>query len=126
MADKLVKSTDTMRRVMDEGIRPHSEALARIALARDVAVAVFEVNDRNKWVLRTMGWDGRAAVFPMPNDYRKRLARISDTVTAAWLTRDPANVARVFVWSGIGTILLNFALKRGWWIEPGSLADEFV
>jgi hypothetical protein len=119
-------SRQFMRRLMDQALLPNLELLVRIRDAGDIAVAVFEMNENNKGILPPMGWDGKAVVFPLPNDYRKRLAAISDTVTAAWLMREPSKVLRVLVWTGIGSLLLNIAPKRGYWLEPGSLDDEFV
>jgi len=125
-SEQLKRSEVVWRRLLNEGVKPYAEELAPILAAGKIAIVVFEPNESAKPVFRAMGWDGKAAVFPMSNAVRERLAKI-DTVTAAWVNRKPKpTVGRLFVCSGIGTLLVNSAPGRGFWIEPGSLESEWV
>ena len=125
-------SDDSMKllnRILDEGIKPYTEELAPIIADGDVAIVVFEPADDVKPALRAAGWDGRAHVLRMPNGYRKRLARSSDAVTRAWLTRSASvsgSAGRIFLFVQRGTLLVNFSPERGYSLEPGSTDAERV
>ncbi len=108
-----------LARLLEEGIKPYAEKLARILLTGDIAVVVFEPHASSRPAMRALGWDGKSAVFAMPNNIRKRLAKNIDAVTSAWLTN--GNVGRIFVCVHFGTLLVNFVEELGFSIEPGSL-----
>ncbi len=112
-----------MRRILDEGVIPHADALAMIWLNGEVAVVVFEVADEGKDALRTLGWHGEA-VFALNRTRAEQLAKRSDPVTAAWLRR--RGPGRMFLWNGLGTLLLNHETGKGWSTEPGSTDTEWM
>jgi hypothetical protein len=112
-----------MRRILDEGVIPHTAALERIWLNGEVAVAVFEVADKGKEGLRNLGWHGEA-VFALNRTRAERLAGHSDPVTAAWLRR--RGPGRMFLWNGLGTLLMNCEAGKGWSTEPGSTDLEWM
>ncbi len=123
------ESEALLRRLLDEGIKPYTDDLAPILVAGDVAIVVFEpakTDAEMMAALRAMGWDGKTPVFRMSNGYRKRLARNSDAVTAAWLMRRAKNVGRLSVWTGRANFLVNFTPGQGYSFEPGSLDSERV
>jgi hypothetical protein len=121
-------------RLLNEGIKPHADTLAEISAAGEIAIVVYDLAADDPQVqeaARAAGWDGSTAAFPMARDYRAQLATNGDAVTAAWLLQEPSadperRVGRVFVFTGHGTLLVNFTPGRGWSFEPGSLDSEHV
>jgi hypothetical protein len=121
------ETKDFNRRLMDEAIIPNCRELAKIALEGNIAVVVFEIDDSAKPALWGAGWDGKATVFPMLNSFRTELAQVTDAVTASWLTRQVSKrFCRMFVFFSTGSLLINFTPQRGYWVEPGSLEEDWV
>jgi hypothetical protein len=79
------KSDATMNRLLEEGIKPHAEEVARICLEGGIACVVFEPGPEWQHALRSHGWNGEP-VFALPAKIRERLAK-SDHVTKRWVER---------------------------------------
>ncbi len=110
-------------RFFTEAILPSAGDLAPILAHGSVAVIVHAPSPATREAARAAGWDGETMVFPMSIATRRLVAMQADAVTAAWIGRDDG-VGRIFVFSGAGTALVNFASGRGYWIEPGSLDGD--
>lgn len=114
-----MSSQDALNRLLKKGVHPHTDALAQIAVDGDVAVVVFEPAAPAKEAARKLGWDGKSPVFRLPSSKHAELGK-ADHVTAAWLQRRDEGVSRMFVIMHEGTLLVNFAPERGYWVESGS------
>jgi hypothetical protein len=134
MADKVVlrgpEQEKFMNRILDEGVKPHAETIAKIALNRDVAVVAFEVVDDPPIVkesLRSLGWHGEP-VFALNRTRAEQMAvesaKRNDPVTAAWLRR--RTMGRIYLCTGAGTLLVNYDEKSGYSLEPGSSDTEHL
>ena len=121
-------TAEEMNQLLDDGIKPHVEAIAPIAMNGGIAVVVFEPDAELRDALRNIGWDGTAAVFELSAGRAAAMAegcaRLGDTVTQAWLLR--AGTGRIFLWAQSATLLVNFVAGRGFSTEPGSLEGERV
>ncbi len=117
-----------LKREIAEALRPHAAELAqKRGAAWEVAILVLHpADDLAQRAARAAGWDGRTdpALFWMPSDDRKRLAKNSDAVTAGWLLRDVRH-PRIFVFAGRGTFLLNIKTD-GYSFERGSLDSDRI
>jgi hypothetical protein len=116
---------DVLQRIIDNCFTPNASALAGIIGRGEVAVVVFEpdpVDAVMKQALRDLGWDGASVVFQLAAGHKKRLIADSvehaDLVTARWLRG--GRTGRIFLWSGRGTLLINFQQGVGYSLEPGS------
>jgi hypothetical protein len=121
-------TAEEMNRLLEDGIKPHIEAIAPIAMNGGIAVVVFEPGAELRDALRNIGWDGTAAVFELSaaraGAMASESAKLGDSVTQAWLTRP--RTGRIFLWAEAGTLLVNFVAGSGFSIEPGSLEGERV
>lgn len=113
-------SGDAMDRILEQGIKPHVEAIARIGLDGDLAVVVFEPSDEAKPALAAFGWDGKP-VFSVNRTRAIKLMEKSDPVTRAWVAKkSSAECIRIFVFVHLGTLLVNYRPGEGYSLEPGS------
>ncbi|MEJ7735146.1 MAG: hypothetical protein WKG00_38910 [Polyangiaceae bacterium] len=121
-------TVEEMNRLLDDGIKPHIEAIAPIAMNGRIAVVVFQPGAELQGALRNIGWDGTAAVFELSPARASAMAaesaKLGDSVTQAWLVEP--RTGRIFLWAQSGTLLVNFVSGRGFSIEPGSLDGERV
>ena len=121
-------TAEEMNRLLDDGIKPHVEAIAPIAMKGGIAVVVFEPSAELQSALRNIGWDGAVAVFELSparaSAIADECAKLGDRVTQAWLVQP--RTGRIFLWAQSGTLLVNFVSGRGFSIEPGSLEGERV
>ncbi len=117
------KVRSVLERLLNEGIKPHAKEIATIAADGDVAIVVFEPGAGAARAAREAGWDGKAGVLRMSPEFRQQLIEAADAVTAAWLDRDAGGAARMFVFAGCGTLLVNYAPRRahrpGWGVGVG-------
>ena len=120
MDGKTVKILD---RLLDEGIKPHATEIAEIVADGDLAALMFEPSEQAKQAVQSLGWDGQAAAFKVAGERAKALAvqlrKVGDTATAAWLERKQPG--RILVFTGDGTLCVNFQPGGGFSIEPGTL-----
>src|SRR5688572_11882285 len=86
---------EVLNRIRDEGIKPHTELLAKLNDAGRIIVAVFEPGELAAKAARKLGWDGTTPVFPLSLARYNHLN--SDPVTAKWLRRRVPDVMRIFV-----------------------------
>jgi hypothetical protein len=107
---------------LQAAVLPHAQAILDNAFNGQVTIVVSDPGALVRKAAKEAGWDGRAACFPMSEQFRKKLTNDSDAITAAWLERG-GQIARVFVMMGNGRFLLNFTESLGWHLEPDS-ADE--
>jgi len=110
------------KRVLEGALRPNARRIAEIGSNGDIAVVVFEAQGELAELAKLLGWDGLEPVFQLCNAKRAVLlgSPACDQVLRLWLTRH-VNLPRVFLVSGLGTMLLNFVPGSGWQREPGSL-----
>jgi hypothetical protein len=103
-----------LERILEQGIKPHADAIAPIVIdGEGVAVVVFEPALEAVTAAQHYGWDGKAKVFKL--DARKAQG---DSITARWFSS--GRPGRIFVISGKGTLLVNYAQGAGFTLEPGS------
>lgn len=115
-----------MEELLERGIKPHAEALARLAADGQVGCVVWKPEPVAESAARLLGWQPQQGdVFALSQDACAHLA-IGDRVTARWLAAGSSidGTVRAFVISGHGSLLVNFKPGRGWWIEPGSLETD--
>lgn len=114
-----------MHRLLEKGIKPHAEAIARIAATGGIAVVVWEVDESNlRKLLRAEGWRPSSPVFPMTPRMKAALDA-TDFVTCRWLKmRSDLCVTRLFVVVRDGTLLVNYTPSEGFSLEPGSTDRE--
>jgi hypothetical protein len=110
---------------LQAAVLPHHQAILDSAFAGLVTIVVSDPGALARKAAQEAGWDGKRACFPMPEEFRKRLANDSDPITAAWLERG-GQIARVFVMMGKETFLLNFTESLGWHLEPDSKGREGI
>ena len=115
-------TTSSRMDALQAAVLPHAQAILDNAFNGQVTIVVSDPGALVRKAAQDAGWDGKAACFPMPEEFRKKLAHDSDEITAAWLERG-GQIARVFVMMGNGTFLLNFTESRGWHLEPDSLGE---
>jgi hypothetical protein len=118
---------NTLDRILQSGIKPHVNEIARIAAGRGIAVVLFNACDAAIEVLQHSGWKGEMC-FRMTTKFRKafakNLADIGDTAAARWLLRKPnKQEARVFLFVDSATLCLNCG-PDGWYPEPGTIDAE--
>jgi hypothetical protein len=116
-----------MQRILDEGIKPHATRIAEVCFGNGgLAVVVFELDEKSQSGLRQHGWRGEP-VFPMPETMRRALTE-TDHITGPWVAQrwrdgDPLRILLVV---HQGSLLVNYALGRGFYIEPGSTDAEVI
>lgn len=117
--------SEVMEPIIEACFTPNAYALASIIGGGQVAVAVFKLDEGDalaQQAARDIGWDGSSAVFPLSRDHKQRIidrsVELGDPLTAQWL-RGERN-GRIFLWTGRGTVLVNFEPGRGYSLEPGS------
>jgi hypothetical protein len=111
--------------IIDNCFTPHATELAAITDRGEIAVVVFDPDPAStvmQQALRDLGWDGASVVFQLGAGLKKRLIADSvehaDLVTARWLRG--GRTGRIFLWTGRGTLLINFQQGVGYSLEPGS------
>ncbi|HEX4334324.1 MAG TPA: hypothetical protein VH062_00340 [Polyangiaceae bacterium] len=108
--------------VVEEGIKPHAETIARIVKDDSVAVVLFNVHPSVADVPRNLGWDGASPVFRMSSRVRKRFAKhlgnVGDVVAQRWFSC--SKPGRIFVFVELGTFLSNHDRDGNFTVEPGS------
>lgn len=97
--------------LLEEGIKPHAEAIAALALVGRIAHVVYD---------EAAG--AASTCEPMRASLRRELCAC-DHITRRWCERRTRD-ARVFVQMSKGTLLVNFEPERGWFLEPGSTDSE--
>jgi len=118
------ESIALMTRILEQGIKPHLDALAPILARGDIAVVFYECHDLK--MARRWGWRRDRPAFEMPERLRHLLMR-SDQVTRRWLSEEPnPDKGRIFVFVHEGTFLVNFRPDEGYSLEPGSTDQELV
>jgi hypothetical protein len=111
-------------RALELALRPNARRIAEIASNGDIAVVVFEAQGEVADLAKLLGWDGLAPVFQLCNAKRILFASSGiDQISSRWLTRN-TEIPRVFLVTGLGTLLLNFIPGSGWQVEPGSVDSE--
>jgi hypothetical protein len=116
---------ELMHRVISGGLRPRAPEIAVIGFTGDVAVVLFEPGEAARAEARALGWDGTTDVFRLSEAGRKVLlgSALVETRTAKWLRKkfEPAApVARIYVLTGEGALLVNFSPFGGWSLEPAA------
>ena len=87
-----------------------------------IAVAVLEPRGLATTTLERMGWDGKAAVFPINRTRAEKIARLTeaepdaDAATSRWLRLRQRGLTRVLAVIGFGVYLLA-------WGPDGELVD---
>jgi hypothetical protein len=119
---------EAMQRLVNGCLRPNAPAIAVIGFTGDVAVVLHEPGETTRAKARTLGWDGKSEVFRLGAEGKSLLAgstEPSDAGISAWLARkfEPAApVARIYVLTGDGSLLMNFSPYGGWAVEPPAKA----
>ena len=116
-------TTSSLMDALQAAVLPHAQAILDNAFNGQVTIVVSDPGALVRKAAQEAGWDGRAACFPMRDEFRKKLTSDSDEITAAWLERG-GQIARVFVMMGNGRFLLNFTESLGWHLEPDSPDQE--
>ena len=116
---KEARADELLERLLEEGIKPHTDAILAAHEAGGVAVVLFEPVEEHEPMFRAMGWPDRPA-FPMTPQLRRSLLD-SDPVTRRWLEVPRDGVVRIFALVHRGSLLVNYDPERGYWIEPNSL-----
>ena|ERR1044071_1867872 len=127
MGEKItIPLSEVMQPIIDNCFVPNADVLAGIIGRGEIAVAVYDLDEADAFMqqaVRDIGWDGTSAVFRLLARHRKRLIEHSeeyaDHVTARWLRG--ARTGRIFLWTGRGTLLINYQPGVGYSLEPGSL-----
>ena len=110
---------DFLERLRKEMFVRHVEEIAPIISRGGVAVVVFEPSQAAKAALQFgFDWTGEP-VFRLSNAARKRL--VHSKAAARWL--DSTKRGRILVFSGNGSLCVNFSPEVGYTIEPGT-TDE--
>jgi hypothetical protein len=109
--------------LMNKGIRPNAEAIARIGVDGDIAVLVVNPMGGTKRLAQALGWTPKRPVLRLARSRMEALAN-ADAVTASWVRRPRPDTLRIFVLMEHGTLLVNFEPNRGYYIEPGSSEIE--
>ena len=132
--EKKIATPEESKQLLDDliknGIKANGEAIAEIVGVGEIAIVVYKLapatdehGRATHEALRAIGWDGSASVFKVSAATRKRMIAQSeaynDPITARWL-RGGRN-GRIFVWTGLGTFLLNHSESGDLTVEPGSL-----
>lgn len=121
-----------MERIIQAGITPHVDQIARIGIGGSIVVVVFEPSETAKMALTHWNWTG-APCFRMTTRHRKTMAKaleaMGDEAAARWLMRkqnrsDP--VIRIFLFVHDATFCINFTPEKGYWVEPKTLDHERV
>jgi hypothetical protein len=115
--------TSSLMDALQAAVLPHAQAILENAFDGQVTIVVSDPGALIRKKAQEAGWDGRAACFPMPEGFRRRLTNESDAITGAWLERG-GQIARVLVMMGKGMFLLNFTEGMGWHLEPDSPDQE--
>jgi hypothetical protein len=126
MGDPTTKPpSEVLQPIIDNCFRPNADALSKIIGRGEVAVVVFKLDESDALALqaaRDIGWDGTSVVFQLAGHTKKRLIEVSeqqaDPVTARWLRG--GRTGRIFLWTGRGTLLINYQPGAGYSVEPGS------
>jgi len=113
----------SLMEALQAAVLPHHQAILDNAFAGRVTIVLSDPGALARKAAQEAGWDGKAACFPMPEEFREKLVNESDAITAAWLERG-GQIARVFVMMGRETFLLNFTESLGWHLEPDSTGRE--
>ena len=129
-------------RIVAEGIKPHAETIARAHDNGEVAVVFFNISDEHSHAMasadvrgyrdavKSMGWRGGRSECVAWN--RTRAEKFADALArtspadpcAQWLRgRRPG---RIFVWSGLGSLCINFDPKSGYSSAPGTGDHEWM
>ena len=119
-----IDPTDTMKRLVEIGLRPHLRRIKQIEARGRLPVAVFEPPRKIRPLILQMGWNGGDHVFGMPSAIRWAFAAslLHDPVGKAWV--ESSRHGRILVMAQGGTLLINISGKGEFSIEPGSLDSE--
>ena len=117
---------EVLQSLVEGCLVPNAEVLASLIGRGEVAVVVYNLDETDALVQRAardLGWDGPSPVFPLQGRLKKALIEESeqraDLVTARWLRG--GRTGRIFLWTGRGTLLINYQPDAGYSVEPGSL-----
>jgi len=116
-------------RLLNKGIKAHGREIARIAVGGGIAAVVFEpAPSIVNWLKVNLNWNGEP-MFRLSAKERQWLAEawqnVGDEVSARWI-RGKSGKGRIFVFSGKGTLLINWSPGEGFSLEPGSTDAERV
>lgn len=109
-----------LARLLEQGIKPNAEAIARIHANGDIALVPFEVAPEWRARLEEAGFS--LEVRPLTAAQRRQLSG-ADHVSARWVKGK--RPGRIYVVSGSGTLLVNHD-ESGFAIEPGSTDREVL
>lgn len=116
-----------MDRLVELGLKPQAETLARAYVAGDVAVVFFEVGAWAQSAARAHGWNGQDGATWITKTRAMKLADAlershpGDHAGTSWLRSRERG--RIFVVTGNGTVMLNGVPEAGGYvIAPGTFA----
>ena len=113
-----------------EAFAPLAERIARIHDQGDIAVVVYKPAPQRSMRQVLAGLGGgkglETRAFPLSRARAKRVLANTDIATLRWIARHDPSVVRIFVVSGLGTLLVNLRPGQGFEIEPGSLDRHTV
>jgi hypothetical protein len=113
------RTTASMDRLLNECIKPHADALARIALDRSFAVLVFEADTPGIEAAAVLGSNGRAC-FGVTRERMMQTIGKTDHASERWASR-PSNAHRLGILLIVqsGSLLVNYE-GHVFSVEPGS------
>ncbi len=116
-----------MDRLVELGLKPQAETLARAYVAGDVAVVFFEVGPSAQPAAHALGWNGQDGATRITRTRARKLADAlegshpGDRAGISWLRSRERG--RIFVVTGNGTLMLNGGTEAGGYvIAPGTFA----
>lgn len=120
-----MESEALQHRILAEGVKPYGRRIANVTADGSIAAVVFEPKGDVEKFARKLGWEKYhpVPVFRLSPEIMANMAA-ADRVTAAWLARSDKSIARIIVFTGLGSLLLNFEPSRGYWLEPESTDGE--
>jgi hypothetical protein len=122
--DDVAVTRKLFEHLIEDGIGPNLDAISEIAGRDELPVLVFELNDAVREDIQALGWKGES-VFAMAKPKAARVFRDVDAVTAPWILRPhPIDGFHLLVFTGLGSLLVNWDPKVGFRLEPGSTDRE--
>lgn len=125
----LETTREIMQRILSQGIVPFTPQLISIWNKGLVAFVGFEMRPFTMKAWRTLfpKWNKRRDAPVIGVSGKEYASRVEcDPVTRNFLVRERTDDYPVFLFTGEGTLLLNFHPDRGFSIEPGSTDDEYL
>lgn len=114
--------------LLENGIKPHQQTLAEIALRGEVAVIAYKPDPMAFDALDALGWKKRPA-FAVTRTRMREIAEQTpqDKAFQAWAARPSGEKClRIFVFQQSGTFLVNCRQGGDLEIEPGSTDSEWM